>query len=225
MTTEPPFSPEVRALVEREREIQPLSAAQRARAMARARAALVTPIAAPVAPPRLARAPRWVAAAAAVVCSAAAAAAAYELHDRLWPAKHAPVETRATVAVRPAIVPKPPVVVDEVALPPVEEPRPSAPSAPSAPSKTEATRAELRLLRQARAAVARGDFAGAMAPITEHARRFKKGRLVEEREALRIKALAGLGRTEEARRAAASFRARFPRSVLLPAVSKMSASP
>jgi hypothetical protein len=58
----------------------------------------------------------------------------------------------------------------------------------------------------------------------QHARRFKTGRLVEEREALRVKALAGLGRTEEARRAAAAFRARFPRSVLLPAVSQMPAS-
>jgi hypothetical protein len=48
--------------------------------------------------------------------------------------------------------------------------------------------------------------------------------LVEEREALRVKALSGLGRTEEARRAADSFEARFPRSVLLPSVSKMPAS-
>ena len=39
-------------------------------------------------------------------------------------------------------------------------------------------------MRQARAAVARGDFAAALSPITEHARRFKNGRLVEEREAL-----------------------------------------
>jgi hypothetical protein len=41
---------------------------------------------------------------------------------------------------------------------------------------------------------------------------------------LRVKALAGLGRTDEARRAARAFRARFPRSVLLPAVSQMPAS-
>jgi hypothetical protein len=225
MTTEPPFSPEVRALIEREREIPPLSAAQRARAMARARAALATPSAAPVAPPRLARQPRLVAAAAAIVASTAVAAAAYALHDRFWPAKRAPAETSAVVAIRPAISPALPVAADKVAPPPVEEPRPPAIPAPPAPSKAEATRLELRLLREARAAVARGDYAGAMVPITEHARRFKNGRLVEEREALRVKALAGLGRTEEARRTAASFRARFPRSVLLPAVSKMSASP
>ena len=79
-------------------------------------------------------------------------------------------------------------------------------------------------MRQARAAVARGDFTAALSPITEHARRFKNGRLVEEREALRVKALVGLGRGEEARHAAAAFRARFPRSVLLPAVGQMPVS-
>jgi len=91
-------------------------------------------------------------------------------------------------------------------------------------SKADAARAELRLLRQARAAVARAAYAAALQPIAEHTRRFKDGRLAEEREALRVKALAGLGRTDEARRAAKAFRARFPRSVLLPAVSQMPAS-
>lgn len=225
MTNEPPYSPEVRALLEREREIPPLPAAQRARAMARARAALATPVAAAVPAPRRTRPTRWVAAAAALAVSGAVAAAAYELHDRFWPAKRPPLERSAPAEVRPAIAPKLPSVANEVAPPPVEAPRPAAIPAPPAPSKAEATRAELRLLREARAAVARGDFAGAMRPISEHARRFKDGRLVEEREALRVKALAGLGRTEDARRAAASFRARFPRSVLLPAVSKMPTSP
>jgi hypothetical protein len=91
-------------------------------------------------------------------------------------------------------------------------------------SATEPSQDELVLLRQARAAVARQDFAAALGPISEHARQFKSGRLAEEREALRVKALSGLGRTEEARRAADAFEARFPRSVLLPAVSKMRGS-
>jgi len=73
----------------------------------------------------------------------------------------------------------------------------------------------------ARSAVARQDFGAALGLLTEHARRFKEGRLAEEREALRVRALAGLGRTEEARRAAGQFQARFPRSVLLPAVRQM----
>jgi len=91
-------------------------------------------------------------------------------------------------------------------------------------SPTDASRAELLLLRPARAAVAREDFAAALPPIAEHARRFKDGRLAEEREALRVKALVGLGRTDEARRAAAAFRAHFPHSVLLPAVGQMSSA-
>jgi hypothetical protein len=82
-------------------------------------------------------------------------------------------------------------------------------------------RAELRLLRRARAAVERGDYGAALSSITEHTNHFKSGRLAEEREALRVKSLAGLGRTNDARRAAAAFRARFPRSVLLPAVNQM----
>jgi hypothetical protein len=112
----------------------------------------------------------------------------------------------------------PAVTVEQVARAP--EPQVAAPGL----SPAEAARAELRLLRDARAAVARRDFAAALVPIGEHTRLFKNGRLAEEREALRVKALSGLGRTEEARRAAGAFRTRFPRSVLLPAVSQMPAS-
>jgi hypothetical protein len=106
-------------------------------------------------------------------------------------------------------------------------PSPSSAAIRTSPSwalRNEPGPEELQLLRLARAAVARRDFAAALVPIGEHARRFKDGRLTEEREALRVKALAGLGRTEEARHAANAFEARFPRSVLLPAVSHMAAS-
>ena len=106
--------------------------------------------------------------------------------------------------------------------PPALAPAPAPTLGPPALSRADAARAELRLLRQARAAVAREDYAAALPPIAEHARQFKDGRLTEEREALRVKTLAGLGRSEEARRAAAAFRTRFPRSVLLPAVNQMS---
>jgi len=60
-----------------------------------------------------------------------------------------------------------------------------------------------------------GDFAGALAAVGEHAHRYPSGSLVEEREALRVRSLAGLGQSAEAQRAAAAFHARFPRSVLL----------
>ena len=83
------------------------------------------------------------------------------------------------------------------------------------------TNAELQLLRAARQDVTRGDFADALATIAEHVRRFRHGGLVEEREALRVKSLAGLGRHAEAQRAAAEFHARFPHSVFLSTFERM----
>ena len=221
MNRERPLPPEVRTLLDHERDVQPLPATVRARAVARARAALVSGVArraTPIPAPRT----RWAAVAAVLlISSAGVGAAAYQF--------------RAHFATPPQIVPlpapvkvvAPPPVVAALPAPAVEAEEPAPAPAPAAKplSKADAARAELRLLRQARAAVAREDYAAALPPIAEHAHRFKTGRLAEEREALRVKALAGLGRTDEARRAAAAFRARFPRSVLLPAVSRMLPEP
>ena len=80
---------------------------------------------------------------------------------------------------------------------------------------------ELGVLQPARQAVARQDFGAALAAIVEHQRLFPSGRLAEEREALRVKALLGLGRTDEAQRAGSAFRARFPRSALLERINEM----
>jgi hypothetical protein len=85
------------------------------------------------------------------------------------------------------------------------------------------TNAELQLLLAAREDVTRGDFTAALTVVAEHARRFRNGSLVEEREALRIKSLAGLGRHEEAQRAAAAFHARFPHSVFFSTFERMEA--
>jgi hypothetical protein len=221
MTMRSPVSPELRTLLDQERIVPPVSVSQRARAMARARASLESrALSATVAWGPASRT-RWAAAAAAaLVISAAVGAAAYEIHSRLATAPAA----RRAVASAPRVVVSAPApsaaaaAVPELSVVPV--PTVAAPGL----SAAEAARAELHLLRQARAEVARGDFAGAMSTIGEHTHRFKNGRLVEEREALRVKALAGLGRTAEARHAAAAFRGRFPRSVLLPTVSQMPAS-
>jgi hypothetical protein len=212
------LSPEVRALLDRERAVPPISASQRARAMARARAALAAPVAATPAPSVAAPRIRWaVAAAAAFFVSAAVAAAAYEIHVRFAPA---PV-IHPTAISEPVVVARAPYTsAPNVAVPDLPSASPQTLAAPVL-SPPDAARAELHLLRQARTAVARGDFKAALSQIAEHTRRFKNGRLVEEREALRVKALVGLGRAAEARHAAAAFRARFPRSVLLPAVSQM----
>ena len=75
--------------------------------------------------------------------------------------------------------------------------------------------AELGLMRSAHTAYAAHEFSNALVLIGEHARRFPNGLLAEEREALRVRCLLGSGRTSEARRVAAQFATRFPRSVLL----------
>jgi hypothetical protein len=229
----PPFSDEVRALLDRERAVPPLPASIRARAIARARAALVAGrVTAPASFGALPR-HRWgVTIALACAASAAVGATAYELGAH----RHAAANDSRAASVAHTVAPVPapstpaPAVVAEPSSTPAPAIAAQPSSTPSAPSRALRSSQpdpgpdELRLLRQARAAVARQDFAAALPPIAEHARRFKDGRLAEEREALRVRALSGLGRTEAARHAADAFEARFPRSVLLPAVSHMPAS-
>ncbi len=113
-----------------------------------------------------------------------------------------------------SLAPRPPTSDEPAAAesPPVE-------TKPVRPAKSiaegEAYAMELRVLQPAQQAVARRDFASALTAIGEHQHRFPFGRLTEEREALRVKALLGLGRRAEAQRAGAAFRNRFPRSAVL----------
>jgi hypothetical protein len=79
--------------------------------------------------------------------------------------------------------------------------------------------AELDLLARAQVACASREFSNALVLVAEHGRKFPNGRLAEEREALRVRALEGAGRTNEARRASAAFASRFPRSIMLPGLS------
>jgi hypothetical protein len=67
----------------------------------------------------------------------------------------------------------------------------------------------------------RGDYPEVLAIVAEHERSHPGGRLSEEREVLRVRALVGLGRRSEARRAAAGFHRQFPQSVLLPKVDEI----
>jgi hypothetical protein len=80
--------------------------------------------------------------------------------------------------------------------------------------------AERSLLDRARAAFARDDYGASLAALGSHARRFPRGRLEEEREALTVKALVGAGQYDEARTRGARFRKRFSQSFLLPAVEE-----
>jgi hypothetical protein len=77
------------------------------------------------------------------------------------------------------------------------------------------------VLQLAQRAVAGRDYPTALAAIAEHRRQFPAGRLAEEREALRVKALLGLGRSAEAQYAGMVFRERFPQSALRGRVDDM----
>lgn len=225
MKTPPPRSPELEAFLAPHRTVLPVAPSVEARAIARASAVAELPE--PVAG-RLSSQPRWVfAVAAGAVIAVGAAAGA-----RAWigvPSSRVPIPAHvAPIAPPRASEPGPRAVV---AAPPDTEvlatiAMPEAPPRRRVISKASVatavpTNAELQLLREARQHVTRGDFAGALVTIAEHVRRFRRGSLVEEREALRVKSLAGLGRHAEAQRAAAEFHARFPHSVFLSTFERM----
>jgi hypothetical protein len=208
------LSPEVQALLDRERQISVLPAAARTRMLSRARAALAAGVARQPIPSRAPAAVRWAAAAGlACVAAAAAGAAAYSVGVRARPVAPPGVAAPPAVSAASHGSAGDELIVNLLPLP--------VPNAKVTRTAAGAGRAELRLLEQARAAVAREDFMAALQLLIEHARRFRTGRLVEEREALRVRSLAGLGRRGAARRAAADFEASFPRSPLLPSISDM----
>jgi hypothetical protein len=92
---------------------------------------------------------------------------------------------------------------------------------PAAPANAESgstLAAERQLLDVARRAVTAENGAAALAAVTEHERRYPNGLLVQEREVMAVRALALLGRSDEARARADRFRSRFPSSLLLPAL-------
>ncbi|HEY8925157.1 MAG TPA: hypothetical protein VIU64_12305 [Polyangia bacterium] len=181
---------------------------------------------------------RWAVAATVLgVASVAAGASAYRFRDRLAVVPKAST-TSSTAAVTPGRTPgrsgrSAPVAAAAIPTevdfgnttdtPAAQVPTQAPSSAPHRNFRSAAGEDELRLLRRARAAVAGGDFEGALRPIGEHARRFPDGTLAEEREALRVKSLSNLGQTEEARRAASAFQRRFPNSVLSRVVEQLPA--
>lgn len=75
---------------------------------------------------------------------------------------------------------------------------------------------ERALLDVARGAIARGNADLALRSLDDHRTRFPQGRLAEDREALRIKALVAAGRTNEADRSRSAFVAKYPDSFALP---------
>lgn len=76
---------------------------------------------------------------------------------------------------------------------------------------------ERALIETARTALSRKQ-ADAIDVLLRHAQQFPSGRLAEERESLLVQALIQAGRLEDARSRAVRFRARWPRSFLLPVI-------
>lgn len=103
-----------------------------------------------------------------------------------------------------------------------ERPVPPAPASSRTPSAlagaSDRIADERRLLDAARGAIEREDGAGALAATAEHARKYPSGVFVQESEAIAVRALVLVGRTEEARARVDRFRERFPDSLLLPAL-------
>src|SRR5258705_5468769 len=86
----------------------------------------------------------------------------------------------------------------EEAASPAEPHRAPPPAEPLHASNASTYALELGLLEPARSNIARGDFNGALAAIARHQRDYPRGQLAEEREALRVRALWGMGRKAEA---------------------------
>jgi hypothetical protein len=229
MTVKPPrsseLSPAVEALLAQERAQLPIADDVRDRVLSRAHATVragPSGRAASAPPPGSSR--PLIAAAAGVVVIAGFFAVR-QVRE--------PAPSRAAAsAAAPALPSFAPPVASGAILEPTTAPGPSS-AARSAveerssgvrsasPSRPDDGPGELSLLSRARQADGRGDFAAVLGLVGEHTQKYPSGRLSEEREVLRVKALVGLGRGDEARRAAAQFRRRFPRSVLLHKVDEM----
>jgi hypothetical protein len=98
----------------------------------------------------------------------------------------------------------------------------AAPASAGAGSELSSERA---LLDLARADAARGEPALVLSQTEQHRTQFPRGRLAEEREALAIRALHSLGRTDEARARAQAFQLAYPHSFLLPAIDSALSAP
>ena len=119
----------------------------------------------------------------------------------------------AVAPVAPADDPVPPEVTPSAPAPSAPRP-PPAPSAPRGPD-------EATLLEQARASLATNPTR-TLALTREHARRFPRGLLAQEREVLAVEALRRVGKPGEASSRGDAFRMENPDSAYVPRVTASS---
>jgi hypothetical protein len=116
------------------------------------------------------------------------------------------VEVIAVVAPKPEKEP----VAEVEREPVVQKPKPVVRS--PKPESATSIKEELEIIRGVQKAIKGGDGRAALALIADHAERFPRGQLVQEREAARVRALCALDRVDAARAAAAEFLERWPKS-------------
>jgi hypothetical protein len=136
-----------------------------------------------------------------------------------------PVATSIMSAPASSTPPAPALRVDDLpgALPSGSPVIGSVMPAPASPSAR--VEAERLLLDEARAAFASGDHDKALALLRRHEQRFRGGVLSEERDALTVRALAALGKKSEAAALGRAFVAKYPDSIMRPAVESAMGRP
>lgn len=223
-----PLSEDLRDLLDAERDIDPPSPAERERMSAR-----ILPLILPIAPVdapatelgAAATASGGVGAKLVIVSmiSAAIGAGGGAAGHAYYASKHPPV-LAAPVAVVPSVSvaiapsePEPPPVVESAA--PASS---AAPAALASAKPASSLRSERLLLETASAALMKGDSASAIAALKQHAQRFPKGELAQEREVLLVQALAASGDGKAAERRAQDFKKKFPGSLQQDSVDKAS---
>jgi len=220
-----PVPADIQSLLEEERKLDRVPDAMRRRSLLRARRAVASSevplhsgVGAPLWP-RIRRPLVWSAASLGVIGLALAAFEAPErTPTRLEPRAIASSKALSQEERILAPVPAPPAqpgLGNELKSPSAQ------PEAPRVIEAGEGRRAELVLVEATRRLVAARDYAGTLGLVGEHTRRFPRGVFVEERGAMRIKALWGLGREAQARSVVATFGSRFPRSALLPNLQRL----
>ena len=148
---------------------------------------------------------------------------------------HSWLRSGATAAITPPVQAPPPAAVPvsprpvlQPETPPQASPVCPAPSPRASERYDDADRGlghERALLDQARAALVGGDASRALAALDRHRRMFPDGRLEEERDVLRVRALLAAGRAKEAQVEAGRFLRKHPASLFRPAVEEAMTEP
>jgi len=121
-------------------------------------------------------------------------------------------------AIEPSVTSDAPSVKEAKAAPSVAEFASTGSSAQRATPAEESLLAEARALREVQRVLRGGNSSRALTLLAEQDRQYANGQLAEARAAARTMALCANQSGENARKTAASFAARWPRSILLPSV-------